>query len=403
MTKQIIWCTACAIFGGLGAYILLDVEGASTPRANSEVATQTDGPAQGPIESLVLHKPRLKETAKSSLRLDPAPTDESTQTHEERVNIAVYETVNRSVVNIQTETVQGVDFFDMAVPSEGAGSGSVLDSNGHILTNFHVIDGARRVEVTLYDSRSYDAEIVGIDPTSDMAVLKIDAPKESLEPVTIGDSSSLKVGQRVFAIGNPFGLERTFTTGVISSLNREISSRNQRRIKSIIQTDAAINPGNSGGPLLDSGARLIGMTTAIASKTGQNTGVGFAIPSATIARIVPQLIEEGHVVRPDAGIARVYQTERGLLVARLIPGGAAERAGLRGPRIERVRRGPFVYEQVDRSAADLIVAVDGKPIRTADEFLTAIESRKPGDTVQIMVIRDQEESIVELELTADDA
>jgi len=220
--------------------------------------------------------------------------------------------------------------------------------------------------------------------------------------VTLGDSSSLLVGQRVFAIGNPFGLERTFTTGVISSLNREISSRNQRQIKSIIQTDAAINPGNSGGPLLDGDARLIGMTTAIASKTGQNTGIGFAIPSATIARIVPQLIKDGHVVRPDAGIARVYQTERGLLVARLVPGGAAEIAGLRGPRVERTRQGPFVYERTDRSAADLIVAVDGKKIRTVDEFLTAIESRKPGETVQLTVIRDRRETAVELVLTSDD-
>ncbi|CAK9084741.1 Protease Do-like 1 [Durusdinium trenchii] len=381
----------------------MDVEGASTPSQSSEAVSPPKELSNEPAESLVLQKPQLEAAPVSRLQLDPAPAHESTQTHEERVNIAVYEAVNRSVVNIQTETVQGIEFFDMAVPSEGAGSGSILDHQGHILTNFHVIDGARRVEVTLFDSRSYDAEIVGIDPTSDMAVLRIDAPKESLEPVTLGDSASLKVGQRVFAIGNPFGLERTFTTGVISSLNREISSRNQRRIKSIIQTDAAINPGNSGGPLLDSGGRLIGMTTAIASKTGQNTGVGFAIPSATISRIVPQLIEDGHVVRPDAGIARVYQTERGLLVARLIPGGAAERAGLQGPRVERVRRGPFVYEQVDRSAADLIVAVDGKPIRTADEFLTAIESRKPGETVQITVVRSGAEQVVELELTADDA
>lgn len=393
MARQVLLCTVCVILGGFGAYFLLDAEAASRPREVVELA-QNDG--------LTFRSPQGESAQTSRIQISQSPVADENRTHEERINISVYEAVNRSVVNIQTETVKGIDFFDMAVPSEGAGSGSVLDNQGHILTNFHVIDGARRVEVTLYDSRSYDAKIIGIDPTSDMAVLKIDAPHDSLEPVTLGDSSSLLVGQRVYAIGNPFGLERTFTTGVISSLNREISSRNQRRIKSIIQTDAAINPGNSGGPLLDSEARLIGMTTAIASKTGQNTGVGFAIPAATIARIVPQLIENGHVVRPDAGIARVYQTEQGLLVARLIPGGAAERAGLRGPQIERVQRGPFVYQQVDRSAADLIIAVDDQQIRTVDEFLTAIESRKPGDTVELTVVRDRIETVVKLELTSDE-
>lgn len=393
MAKQILLCTVCVVLGGFGAYFLFEAQAAPGRGGVVELA-QSDGPT--------FRKPQSEATPASHIQIRRSPVADENRTQEERINIAVYEGVNRGVVNIQTETVKAVDFFDMAVPSEGAGSGSVLDRQGHILTNFHVIDGARRVEVTLYDSRSYDAQIIGIDPTSDMAVLKIDAPADSLEPVTLGDSSTLSVGQRVFAIGNPFGLERTFTTGVISSLNREISSRNQRRIKSIIQTDAAINPGNSGGPLLDSEARLIGMTTAIASKTGQNTGVGFAIPSATIARIVPQLIENGQVVRPDAGIARVYQTEQGLLVARLIAGGAAEKAGLRGPQVERVRRGPFIYQQIDRSAADLIVAVDGKPIRTVDEFLTAIESRKPGDTVQLTIVRDREETVIELELTSDE-
>jgi len=393
MAKQILWCTACVILGAVGVYFLVDHRGTSAPEVAQE-SSRSHG--------LTLRKPLAEDPGASLPRLDLAPDDGSTQTPEERVNISVYKTVNRSVVNIQTETLQAVNFSDLAVPSEGAGSGSVLDLQGHILTNFHVIDGARRIEVTLYDSKSYDAQVVGSDPTSDIAVLKIDASPDSLDPVTLGDSSSLQVGQRVFAIGNPFGLERTFTTGVISSLNREISSRNQRRIKSIIQTDAAINPGNSGGPLLNGSARLIGMTTAIASKTGQNTGIGFAIPSATIARIVPPLIKNGHVVRPDAGIARVYQTEQGLLVARLVPGGAAERAGLRGPRVQRVRQGPFVYERTDRSAADLIVAVDGKKVRTVDEFLTAIESRKPGDTVQITVVRDGRESVFELVLTSDD-
>ncbi len=206
------------------------------------------------------------------------------------------------------------------IPSEGEGSGVVLDRQGHILTNFHVVDGARQIQVTLFDGNTYDARLIGQDPATDVAVLKIDAPPASLFPVVFGNSTQLRVGQRVFAIGNPFGLERTLTTGIIASLNRSLPGRRSgRSLKSIIQIDAAINPGNSGGPLLDSHARMIGMNTAIASKTGESAGVGFAIPVSTIARIVPQLIREGRVRRPETGIVRVYQTEQGLLIATLGP------------------------------------------------------------------------------------
>ena len=188
----------------------------------------------------------------------------------------------------------------------------MIDRDGHVLTNFHVVEGAREIRVTLFDGQTYDAKLVGGDPDTDVAVLKIDAPAESLFPVAFGSSTNLLVGQRVFAIGNPFGLERTLTTGIISSLNRSLPGRHGRRsLRSIIQIDAAINPGNSGGPLLDSHGRMIGMNTAIASKTGESAGVGFAIPINTIARVVPQLIQNGRVRRPDSGIARVYQTDRG--------------------------------------------------------------------------------------------
>jgi len=312
-------------------------------------------------------------------------------TPEEQTNIAVYENVNRSVVNINTRTTVTSGLFLLESPSEGAGSGIVIDRQGHVLTNFHVIEGAEEILLTLYDGSSHGGTLVGVDPVTDVAVLRVDAPQELLVPARFGTSHDLKVGQKVYAIGNPFGLERTLTTGIISSLNRSLPTRSGRTIKSIIQTDAAINPGNSGGPLLDSSSLLIGMNTAIASRTGQSSGVGFAIPAATLSRIVPQLIERGRVVRPDAGIARVYQTERGLLVAALAPGGPAERAGLRGFRIvrERRRQGPFVaeFERVDRSAADLIVGVDGVPIETVDDFLSAVESKNPGDRVLIAVER----------------
>lgn len=319
------------------------------------------------------------------------PQAERQFTPEEQTNISVYEAVNRSVVNINTKTTVSSGFFLLETPSEGAGSGIVIDTSGHILTNFHVVESAREIQVLLYDGSSHEATLVGVDPVTDVAVIRVQAPAELLAPVRFGTSHDLRVGQSVFAIGNPFGLERTLTTGIISSLNRSLPTRAGRTIKSIIQTDAAINPGNSGGPLLDSGSLLIGMTTAIASHTGQSSGVGFAIPVGTLSRLVPQLIEHGRVVRPDAGITRVYQTDRGLLVAALAPEGAAERAGIRAFRIirERRRQGPFVaeFERVDRSAADLLVGIDGQAIETVDDFLTVIESKRPGERVLIAVER----------------
>lgn len=336
-----------------------------------------------------------------------APSGEPNRsfTPEELTNIAVYEAVNRSVVNINTKATVATGLLLIEVPSEGAGSGIVLDLQGHVLTNFHVVEGAREIQVLLYDGSSHPAVIVGADPATDVAVIKVDAPRDLLQPVRFGASNDLRVGQRVFAIGNPFGLERTLTTGIISSLNRSLPTRTGRTIKSIIQTDAAINPGNSGGPLLDSGSRLIGMNTAIASRTGQSSGVGFAIPVGTLARIVPQLIQRGKVVRPDAGISRVYQTDAGLVVATLTPEGPAERAGLRGFKIvrERRRQGPFVmdFERVDRSGADLIVAVAGQPVRTADDFLSAVESKNPGDQVLISVRREGHQLDVPVVLDAE--
>lgn len=318
-------------------------------------------------------------------------------TPEERVSVNVYETVNTSVVNITTKgAADALSLLDM--PAEGTGSGSVLDSKGHILTNHHVIEDANEITVTLFNGQTFDAKLIGEDPTNDIAVIKIEAPTDMLYPVSFGDSTKLRVGQRVFAIGNPFGLDRTLTTGVVSSLDRVLPSRNKRTVKSIIQIDAAINPGNSGGPLLDSHARLIGMNVAIYSRTGQSAGIGFAIPVATISRIVPQLISAGRIVRPETGIIAVSQSEIGLRVAQIAPGGPAEKAGLRGPTIIRKRRGPILYEAIDRSTADIIVAVDGEPTLTVDEFLSAIEAKRPGDEVTLTVIRQGKEAHLALRL-----
>jgi S1-C subfamily serine protease len=329
----------------------------------------------------------------------------NTFTPDEQVNVFVYQQANRSVVNINTRGVSGTLIPMIEVVSEGEGSGVVLDRTGHVLTNYHVIEGAKEIRATLFDGQPYDAKLVGVDPNTDVAVLKIDAPADSLFPIVIGNSANLLVGQRVFAIGNPFGLERTLATGIISSLNRSLPGRHGRRsLKSMIQIDAAINPGNSGGPLLDSHARMIGMNTAIASKTGESAGVGFALPINTITRIVPQLIQNGRVRRPDSGIARVYETGRGLLIVSLVPNGPAERAGFQGPRVKREQRrqGPFVYESqtIDRAAADMIVAVDGRPIKTADDFLDAIEAKQPGDQAVVTVIRGGQQRQIPLRLEA---
>jgi S1-C subfamily serine protease len=313
-------------------------------------------------------------------------------TPEERVNISVYENANRAVVHVTTAGYRGDRFLFMEIPSAGEGSGAVIDRQGHIVTNHHVVEGAREIEVMLFNDKTYEGRLVGHDPVTDVAVIKVNAPPDELFPVTFGDSSRLRVGQRVFALGNPFGLDRTLSTGIVSSLDRWLPSRRRvGKIKQIIQIDASINPGSSGGPLLDSHSRMIGMNTAIASKTGESTGVGFAIPINTIARVVPQLIRNGRVVRGEIGIDQVFLNDRGVFVARLTPGGPAERAGLQGPRVVRQRQGPFVYQSIDRSTADRIAAIDGQPVKTAEDVLDAIENRQPGDQVVVTVVRKGQE------------
>ncbi|GIW99116.1 MAG: serine protease [Pirellulaceae bacterium] len=309
---------------------------------------------------------------------------------EEQVAISVYERANRGVVHINTRSVGMAAFLQVAV-REGSGSGSVIDKTGLILTNQHVIDGAKEIRVSLAGGHSYAARLVGEDPDTDIAVLKIDAPPEELVPIPWGDSESLRVGQRIYAIGNPFGLERSMSTGMVSSLNRQIPSKRGRAMRSLIQIDASINQGNSGGPLLNTRGELIGMTTAIVSSDGDSAGVGFAVPVSTIRRIVPKLIAHGRVIRPAIGIRRVYETERGLLVVDVVPGGPADQAGVRGFRVitKAFRQGPYHYTEssLDTSAADLITAINGQPVRSADQMLAIIEEKEPGTTVQLTIVR----------------
>jgi S1-C subfamily serine protease len=383
MKRTLICCLLSALLGAVAALVFTQLPSAVAPSVAQELP-HAGGAAPGPHPS---------DSLAGYEDLTP----------EERVGVWIYENVNRSVVNITTESVQSRLLF--VETAQGEGSGSVITQQGHILTNFHVVDGARTIQVHLYDGKSYDAVLVGADKASDIAVLRIEAPADVLFPVSIGNSERLRVGQRVYALGNPFGLERTLSTGIISSLNRTLPSRARgRSLKQIIQIDASINPGSSGGPLLDTRGRVIGMNVAIASSTGDSAGVGFAIPASTISRVVPQLIRGGRVIRPEIGIAKVYETEQGLLIAMLVPGGPAERAGLRGPRVvtQRRRQGPIVYDYqtVDRQAADLIVGVDNQPVRTGDDFLSIIESRQPGTEVTLTVVREGRRINVPVQLSA---
>ena len=389
MKKTFYACTLSALMGALLAIYL------TQEQAHWRVSAQDSGPALQNSQ----RDPRLGalDNRVTSTRrvIEKLPTDEFTA--EELVNIAVYDNVNQSVVNITTRTIRPDAFFMFSQDVEGSGSGSVLDKDGHILTNHHVIAGAREIQVTLFDGGTYSADLVGQDPENDIAVLQIEAPKDSLFPVTPGDSNEVRVGQNVYAIGNPLGLERTLTVGIVSNLNRTLPSRNGRMMKQIIQIDAALNRGNSGGPLLNSRGQLIGMNTAIASPSGagENIGIGFAIPVNTVNRVVPQLLEHGRVIRADIGITRVYQTGSGLVIATMSPGGPAEQAGLRGFRVVRQqrRRGAFIYEEtkIDRDYADLILAVNGKKVTSVDDLLTVVESKKPGERVTVTVFREDQQ------------
>jgi len=305
---------------------------------------------------------------------------------EEQANIEVFRRVSPSVVHITTLAAQR-DLFSLNVEQvpRGTGTGFVWDTAGHIVTNFHVIQGGSGARVTLADQTTLDAKLVGAFPDRDLAVLKIEAPTSRLPPIPLGSSRDLQVGQKVYAIGNPFGLDQTLTTGIVSALGREIESFNNRTIRGVVQTDAAINPGNSGGPLLDSAGRLIGVNTQIASPSGASAGIGFAIPVDEVNRIVPRLIRDGRVVRPalgltaaPAGFSRALQLPAGVPIVQMAPDGPAARAGLQPFR--RARDGGVLL-------GDVITAVDGQPVKDLDDVLTLLEQRQPGDAVTLTIWR----------------
>jgi len=331
----------------------------------------------------------LMLTHASAQKPDAAPravTPRGALAADEQANIDVFKRLSPTVVHITTLATER-DFFNRSIQQvpRGTGTGFVWDSSGHIVTNFHVIQEGTGARVTLADQSTWKATLVGAFADRDLAVLKIDAPRDKLPAIPIGTSRDLQVGQKVYAIGNPFGLDQTLTTGIISALNREIDSANQRTIRGVIQTDAAINPGNSGGPLIDSAGRLIGVNTAIYSPSGANAGIGFAIPVDEVNRIVPRLIRDGRITRPALGVsiandslAKALRLPPGVALLQVTPGGAAARAGLQP--FSRARDGSIV-------AGDVITAINDEAISSLDDMLTVLEKRQPGDTVTLTVWR----------------
>ena len=300
-------------------------------------------------------------------------------------NIAVFRAASPSVVNITALGLER-DLFSRNVQQvpQGTGTGFVWDTAGHLVTNYHVIQDAAGARVTLSDQSSYKAELVGAFPDRDLAVLKIVAPAAKLKPLPVGSSRDLQVGQQVYAIGNPFGLDQTLTTGIVSALNREIESVTRRLIRGAIQTDAAINPGNSGGPLLDSAGRLIGVNTAIFSPSGASAGIGFAIPVDEVNRIVPRLIRDGRMVRPALGVTgggaeinRALGLPKGVPLVRIQRGGPAAKAGLKA----------FARADGGVVQGDVITAINDEAVDDADDMLNALEKLNPGDSATLTLWR----------------
>jgi S1-C subfamily serine protease len=315
---------------------------------------------------------------------------------DEQATIAIYKQSRPSVVHITTLKVQrdSLNLNAQQVP-EGTGSGFVWDEGGHIVTNYHVIQNADAAQVTLADRSSYRANLVGAYPDKDLAVLRINAPKDKLHPLLIGRSDNLQVGQKTFAIGNPFGLDQTLTTGIVSAVGREIESVTRRPIKNVIQTDAAINPGNSGGPLLDSAGLLIGVNTAIFSPSGSSAGIGFAIPVDEVNRVVPELIAHGKVTQPGMGVQLVpdqiaqQNHIEGAVIMSVQPDSAASQAGLRGLRQD---------DQGRTRLGDVIVSIDGKPVKKVNDVYTILSEHKVGDVVTVGVQRNGQTEEVKVTL-----
>lgn len=315
-------------------------------------------------------------------------------TPEEERTIRLFEAASPSVCFITTKAIRRSfwGYSDGQEVESGSGSGFTWDREGHIITNFHVINGANTssIAVTLSNGKTYDARVVGFEKEKDLAVLKIDAPADELQPIDVGSSQNIRVGQAVYAIGNPFGLDQTLTTGIVSALDREIRSQAGVPIKGAIQTDAAINPGNSGGPLLDSDGQLIGVNTSIYSPSGASAGIGFSIPVDVVRYVVDDVIRYGEVRRPVLGAdLRQYGRIPGLVVFSVQPGGGAAGAGIRG--LSQDQRGRTLL-------GDVLLGIDDTPIRTTSDLYLTLEKYQPGDVVTLEIVRDERRAEVEVRL-----
>ena len=327
-------------------------------------------------------------------------------TSDERNNIDIYQRSSRGVVNITSTTVS-YDFFLRPIPESGSGSGVVIDSQGHIVTNYHVIENAQRLEVTLSDFSRHPARFVGVDPSNDLAVIQVETNGVQWRPIPFGSSRGLQVGQKVLAIGNPFGLEGTLTTGVISSLGRSIEATNGRVIEGIIQTDAAINPGNSGGPLLNAEGEVIGINSAIISPSSRGSvGIGFAVPVETVNRVSSDLITYGRVRRVYIGfeginlsdwqgLAEVLDlgTDSGVLITDVLAGSPAAESGLIGAR-GRVRVGNYLIP----AGGDVVVSIDGRQVRSMNDVNTILEPHQPGTRIELTLLRNGQQIDTQLTL-----
>ncbi len=335
-----------------------------------------------------------------------AAVDPSQYTEDELENILIYEKFNDAVVNV-TSISFSYNWFLEPVPEEGTGSGSIIDRNGTVLTNYHVVKGAKELTITLADGTDFAGKVIGVDPENDLAVIKFDPGGKDLVTIHFGSSANLRVGQKVVAIGNPFALQRTMTTGIVSGLSRPVKTDEGVVIREMIQTDASINPGNSGGPLLNSRGEMIGINTMIYSPSGGSVGIGFAVPVDTAKRVIPDLIRFGEVRRGWIDIVPVQlfpglvryanlPVNRGILVSEVKPNSAAEKAGLRGGSQNRaVRAGrTLIY-----LGGDIIVKVDGVPVQSLMDLYSALEDNKPEETVEIEILRGRQRKSLQVKLS----
>lgn len=400
--EQLLKCTVASVIVAVAvtAFVFSKINKNSSAKDNVQIAEASASSEQTMVN------PEL--AAETDTAVTTLPVANMPYSQEELQNINVYDICNEAVVNINTKVTAYDWFLEPYVQDGGSGSGSIIDKRGYILTNVHVISGATKIYVSLFDGTQYEAEVVGQDLDSDLAVIKFDPPAGmSLKTISFGDSTALKVGQRVIAIGNPFGLERTMTTGIVSGLGRPIQNSNNRIIRNMIQTDAAINPGNSGGPLLDSSGKMVGINTMIKSSSGSSAGVGFAVPSETAVRVVADLLKYGKVLRGtlDATIVQLssrianyarMDIREGILISEVQKGGNADKAGLKGGTEAAYygSRRDIIY-----LGGDVITKIDDIKITSLADYYSALESKRPGDVVTMIVHRDRKDITVKVTLS----